>query len=861
MAKYKIIPSSRTIVQSPISIGHKAEKGVQAIEFDLAAWTYGSGAATIVMKRWGDAIPYPVALEIGEDNKATWTLSDIDTAKAGMAYAQLSYIVGDEVVKKSDIYTFRVMDSLTGEGEPPEAYESWLEHLTHLAAQAMAEVLDIEGIATDKTLTVDGGIADAKATGDALALKADKSTTYTKTEVDTLIESVDVETDTTLSVSGKPADAAETGRQLGLINESLQAEVENNNTWTVGSLNYPNGNNYTSTTRIRMDSYVSDDDGVIAFKALTGYEFAVFAWKKSDDSYVGAWNTDSFSKSGMTWTTEFDIRSYTTYKFRLVLRNSVDTSATMTTAESAKCVYVIKNIDRALAEVNGLSNRVDSIITPNLAKGTTWAEGKAIYWSTGEQYNSTTLAASGYIDITGCESIMYMRLCINSSSQPNSGMAFYNSAKEYISGISQAYKSGGGDPSLYEAEVPENAVYVRFTYSKPSAVVNYPFCLYDAEAYAGSIISRANTAIEEIGGINADTEILQKTLKFEPNLWRLTDIKEGYALKSSSGALDANENYNTTGYVPVTGLSKLYLNNGGRYWFYDSSKADLSTGNLSNVNPMYGSVKSITVPADAAYFRICCLKTAWDAAYIYGNPILDCIFSRLPAGAGSTKVLYTIGDSITKGMYAESGASSSTGPTTYCYAYWLAAMNGYELHNLGVSDTGYVATDGNSENNGPDIADNNDFDDADYITIAYGINDYKRTTEIEIGSLAESTLNDGTIVGNMRYTIETIITKAPQAKLFIISPMNGNRIMSGVSSQTCTLENNWYMGSEVNGRTLADIKTAIKAVAEYYGIELIDLQQVGPVNRKNIRTLLGDGLHPSLAGHEMIGRSLAAFVK
>lgn len=228
MAKYNIIPSSRTIVQSPISIGHKAEKGVEAIEFDLTAWveTYGSGTATIIMRRWGDEIPYPVALELDENNKATWTLSDIDTAKAGMAYAQVSYIVGDEVVKKSDIYTFRVMDSLTGEGEPPEAYDSWLENLTHLAAEAMAEVLDIEGIVTDKTLTVDGGIADGKATGDALALKADKSTTYTKTEVDRMIEGVEIETDTTLTIEGAAADAAETGRQIDLLNESL-GDVKN----------------------------------------------------------------------------------------------------------------------------------------------------------------------------------------------------------------------------------------------------------------------------------------------------------------------------------------------------------------------------------------------------------------------------------------------------------------------------------------------------------------------------------------------------------------------------------------------------------------------------------------------------------
>lgn len=229
MAKYKIIPSSRTIVQSPISIGHKAEKGVEAIEFDVTAWveTYGSGTLTVIMRRWGDAIPYPIALEIDEDNKATWVLSDTDTARAGMAYAQLSYIVGETVVKKSDIYTFRVMDSLTGEGEPPEAYESWLEHLTHLAAEAMAEVLDIEGIVTDKTLTVDGGIADAKATGDALALKADKSTTYTKTEVDQMIEDVEVETDTTLAISGAPADAKKVGDELSDIKADLESYSDN----------------------------------------------------------------------------------------------------------------------------------------------------------------------------------------------------------------------------------------------------------------------------------------------------------------------------------------------------------------------------------------------------------------------------------------------------------------------------------------------------------------------------------------------------------------------------------------------------------------------------------------------------------
>lgn len=56
-----------------------------------------------------------------------------------------------------------------------------------------------------------------------VAGKADKSTTYTKNEVDQKISDVEVETDTTLEVAGAPADAAETGRQIGLLKADLGA--------------------------------------------------------------------------------------------------------------------------------------------------------------------------------------------------------------------------------------------------------------------------------------------------------------------------------------------------------------------------------------------------------------------------------------------------------------------------------------------------------------------------------------------------------------------------------------------------------------------------------------------------------------
>lgn len=103
---------------SALFIGYVAENGVTNVEFDVSAWVtmYGSGTATLIMKRWGDANPYPIALAVDNEGLATWTISATDTAKTGFAYAQLRYEAGTKV-KKSPIYTLKIGKSL---GSPAE---------------------------------------------------------------------------------------------------------------------------------------------------------------------------------------------------------------------------------------------------------------------------------------------------------------------------------------------------------------------------------------------------------------------------------------------------------------------------------------------------------------------------------------------------------------------------------------------------------------------------------------------------------------------------------------------------------------------------------------------------------------------
>lgn len=48
-----------------------------------------------------------------------------------------------------------------------------------------------------------------------------------------------------------------------------------------------------------------------------------------------------------------------------------------------------------------------------------------------------------------------------------------------------------------------------------------------------------------------------------------------------------------------------------------------------------------------------------------------------------------------------------------------------------------------------------------------------------------------------------------------------------------------------------------KTVADYYGIELIDMTHNSVFNRVNIQSLMVDGVHPTLTAHMLMGRELS----
>ena len=272
-----------------------------------------------------------------------------------------------------------------------------------------------------------------------------------------------------------------------------------------------------------------------------------------------------------------------------------------------------------------------------------------------------------------------------------------------------------------------------------------------------------------------------------------------------------------------------YLNN------LTDKPADLSTGFIVEVLPnAAGGVtyQTITDNNGEQWFR-------------YGeNP-----FVRRNSDGYSKPVWYAIGDSITQGFYSYmNGDVPAISTTTNCWAKIAADKAELSLTNYGVGGSGFVhaATVGDRLN-ARDHVDTIDFSGADMVTIAFGINDWKGSDTF--GTFDDDITTGGTVYSNMRYVIEKILTDNPECKIFIITPIN--------ASKYGNQSGNWSLTHVINGKTLEDMYQLEKTVAEYYGIELIDMTHNSVFNRINCPSLMVDGVHPTLKGHQLMGAEMA----
>ncbi len=142
--------------------------------------------------------------------------------------------------------------------------------------------------------------------------------------------------------------------------------------------------------------------------------------------------------------------------------------------------------DSSFVEHGDIVRLTDQIYPRNVWSGE-YVQGYRINWSTGARFAASGGAYVDYYDISAYDKIIYSRLWSDASSATY-GMAFYDANKVYISGENVLLNADNYTWKDSVIDVPEGAVYARFTWG--SELVSVDFHIYDYTQYSNSIMAR-----------------------------------------------------------------------------------------------------------------------------------------------------------------------------------------------------------------------------------------------------------------------------------------------------------------------------------------------------------------------------------
>ncbi len=149
---------------SRIDLGHRGENLARQVVFDLTEWleAYGNGTALLVAQLPNAPTPYPCSV-VREGDALLWRLSASDTSVAGKGRCELSYYVGEQLVKSAVFQTY-IAESLAPAGAVPEPQESWFEEILTVSADALAAKEAIENMSVSAETLPNGALADVRKT-------------------------------------------------------------------------------------------------------------------------------------------------------------------------------------------------------------------------------------------------------------------------------------------------------------------------------------------------------------------------------------------------------------------------------------------------------------------------------------------------------------------------------------------------------------------------------------------------------------------------------------------------------------------------------------------------------------------------
>ena len=357
------------------------------------------------------------------------------------------------------------------------------------------------------------------------------------------------------------------------------------------------------------------------------------------------------------------------------------------------------------------------------------------------------------------------------------------------------------------------------------------------------------------------------------NMFNPAQAIDGQYVESTNGSFSTNASYFRTGYIPVESGVSYKVSHKNRYAVYDENYTYITGANLS------GGSDTFTIPANGKYLVICNTPLATKSEFILAKAseypssyesygiIVPWIKPFIPKSKYDGANLVCFGDSITSEGYtdtitADTGIDAiNVGLSSGRYAYSddsNAYVNAFAFHNIvdSISSGDWTIPDSINGVVGYETQYAHiqtikgiDFNEVDFVSIAYGTNDFSSATPLDN---ALDPLDTTTFKGAIRYCLKVLTEAYPNLKIIGVTPCYRFWSLNGAVLYDSDTH-------EIDGMKLTQYVEAIKSVYSEYHLPFVDNYTNGGINQYNRLTYFGinDGLHPNADGRALLGHRIA----
>ena len=460
--------------------------------------------------------------------------------------------------------------------------------------------------------------------------------------------------------------------------------------------------------------------------------------------------------------------------------------------------------------------------------------------ASGAQTASTNWSCSGFLSVKYRDVIDYSATTNNLAST----IAAYDANKNFLRHLVPLAPNSTLVAKTGSVEIPADVKFVRVSY-------------YSANSTAYSFVYKPFQIETELLNDNEVSSLVWDGITAKPNLFTPSTASDNLVLLNN--VLTDSGTWFVSDFIPVI-PNEYYTTNGtaggsasAGIHYYDANKTFINYGGKNVAGTPF------LIPSGVSFIRVNYTKstsqTIADTVLSQGKvaekygPLEDKIIEISGENGGGTQkysgmTLMTMGDSITYG---------STTPWTYPGK--VAAGLGMILNNVGASGTRirYAFTKTTPES----------LLEADIITIAYGTNDFK--IETPLGAISDtptprSLLDDptykanestaGSFYADYKGVIEGIFAANPNARVMLITPIRRTQA-AGTGTDTNS-----------RGHKLIDYVNAVKEIAQYYSLPVLDNYNTSGFNQVTMPVWLSDGLHPTeWAQQNVMAPKISGFIE